>query len=182
MRDILDAVSASFGSANLTSLSLDDYAVAEPCDLHRLATSFSSLKTLSLGDRFIWKGSRVRFFLAPSPSFVNLYLLPQADFLNALIPLASLHTLSCRIFPESPATTFRLAFSPAEEEGEEEEYASPASIAIEAASLLPKLSLVGFSGRQSSEEWFKVRRDGEGRPEEAEGVELYSLDLDFYRS
>ncbi|GAA5850107.1 hypothetical protein JCM8547_001013 [Rhodosporidiobolus lusitaniae] len=155
---VVSALIASFGAIPLASLTIDEYASAEAVDLHTLASSFPHLKRLSLGDRMIWKGSR-------------------ADLLDALSPLSSLQELSCRIFPDIPASTFR---HPSAHPGltEEDEYASPASIALEAASLLPKVSLIGFSGRQSTVEWLRVRRDQAGGPEWAEAVELYEEDLE----
>ncbi|GAA5887553.1 hypothetical protein JCM6882_001447 [Rhodosporidiobolus microsporus] len=154
MADVLPSIVSAFGSAALTSLAIDEYASCTAEDLATISTAFPTLKALNLGDRMVWKGTR-------------------AELLNALAPLTSLQLLSCRIPPDSPASSFRSS-----SDSGEEEYASPASIALEAASILPRLSRVGFSGRQSRVEWFVVSRTEEGKPERAEAVELYSLDLD----
>ncbi|GAA6001853.1 hypothetical protein JCM10207_002351 [Rhodosporidiobolus poonsookiae] len=154
---VVAAIIASFGSAALSSLAIDEYARATPADLAVLSAAFPLLSSLSLGDRTIWEGSRT-------------------DFLDALSPLSSLERLECRLFPDSPACT--LFPPPAAGEGEEaDEFASPSSIALEAALSLPKLSLVGFSGRQSAVEWLRIIRDKDGQPERTEAVELYSMDL-----
>ncbi|GAA5832175.1 hypothetical protein JCM11251_004268 [Rhodosporidiobolus azoricus] len=158
LKDVLRTITTSFGVAALTSFSLDEYAYCRPADLVTIASTFTALKKLSLGDRMIWRGSR-------------------ADLLRSLTPLTSLQLLSCRILPDLPASTFRSPATFSLAEGEEE-YASPASIALEAASILPRLSRVGFSGRQSTMEWFVVSRTSDGKPERAEAVELYSFDLD----
>lgn len=75
MRDVVTALSASFSFASLTSLSLDEYATATPNDLHRLAAAFPALRRLSLGDRIVWEGSRVRFSpLSVREAFLTVFL------------------------------------------------------------------------------------------------------------
>lgn len=103
--------------------------------------------------------------------------------MSSLAPLTSLETLSCRLFPVVPPSLFDVspktdASEPASEGDDLEQFASPASIALEAATVLPALALVGFSGQSSAVEWFRVRRDAEGEPCQAEAVTLVNLDLD----
>ncbi|BGP36739.1 hypothetical protein JCM10449v2_000641 [Rhodotorula kratochvilovae] len=159
MHPIVQAIKASFGSIPLTSLSIDDHTTCTPQDLADLAAAFPTLKTLSLPDRTVWDGSR-------------------ADLLAALSPLIGLETLSCRLPPDTPASLFDPPASPSSSSGDDALFASPAAIALEAASHLPRLGLVGFVGQHSDMEWFRVRRNEEGRPEEAEGVRLVEMDLD----
>ncbi|GAA6032723.1 hypothetical protein JCM8097_000760 [Rhodosporidiobolus ruineniae] len=165
MRDVVTSTRSTFGQVPLTSLAIDEYASCAPADLDELCSAFPTLIKLELGDRMIWKGSR-------------------ADFIHSLSPLFSLHTLSCRIFPETPASLFRPSPSRSPSPSstaaveEEDQYASPASIALELAAALPRLAMVGFSGRQSQVEWFKVKRGTGEEPDEVESVERYSLELD----
>ncbi|GAA5887696.1 hypothetical protein JCM5296_004461 [Sporobolomyces johnsonii] len=160
MRDITGALSP-FSQLPLTSLALDEYAACEPADLAALASSFPALKSLSLGDRIVWKGERV-------------------NLLSALSPLRHLVTLSCPLFPDAPSSRFRpLLLGPDDSPEHLEDFASPVEIALEAAAVLPALSLVGFSGRQSTAEWWRIGRNTEtGAPDQADAVELYCTDLD----
>ncbi|GAA5921912.1 hypothetical protein JCM1841_000976 [Sporobolomyces salmonicolor] len=160
MEDITSALSPFF-QLPLTSLALDEYAACEPADLTALASSFPTLKSLSLGDRIVWKGERV-------------------DLLSALSPLRYLVTLSCPLFPDAPSSRFRpLMLEPDDSPEHLEDFASPVEIALEAAAILPALALVGFSGRQSTAEWWRVGRNPEtGEPDQADAVELYCTDLD----
>ncbi|GAA5994956.1 uncharacterized protein JCM10292_004452 [Rhodotorula paludigena] len=164
LQDIVTALISTFSHAPLESLAFDDHASCESEDLARLAAGFPALRSLSLGDRMVWNGSR-------------------RDLLSSLAPLTSLETLSCRLLPVVPPSLFDSLPSPKADEsvceGDDlEQFASPASIALEAATVLPALALVGFSGQSSAVEWFRVRRDAESQPCEVEAVTLVDLDLD----
>ncbi|GAA6047126.1 hypothetical protein JCM3770_006911 [Rhodotorula araucariae] len=160
MQEIVQATQASFGPIPLESLSIDDFATCTPRDLADLAAAFPTLKTLSLSDRMVWKGSR-------------------SDLLAALSPLVALETLSCRLPPDTPASSFDLLTATSSSGVDDDAlFASPAAVALEAALHLPRLGLVGFIAQHSDVEWFRVRRDCEGRPQEAEAVRIVDMDLD----
>ncbi|GAA5980247.1 hypothetical protein JCM11641_005518 [Rhodosporidiobolus odoratus] len=178
LSDLVTAIISSFGAVPLISFGLDVHATCGPADLHKLASAFPKLRKLSLGDRLIWQGSR-------------------SDLLGSLLPLDSLEVLSCRVLPDTPPSTYdppsdssepldaqslgRAAASPYPDndlDTDLAEFASPAQIALEAALVMPRLSRVGFTGRQSTMEWFRISREEDGRPVRAEGFELYCLYLD----
>ncbi|GAA5834221.1 hypothetical protein JCM9279_004249 [Rhodotorula babjevae] len=176
MQPVLQALKTAFGSCRLAALSLDEYTTCAPQDLALLASTFPTLERLSLPDRTIWDGSR-------------------ADLLAALAPLTALTTLSCRLFPTSPASTYDTP-SPASltaqavlddphtpaldnrDHDDANDFASPHAIALEAAAHLPCLELCGFIGQHSGIEWVRVYRNEEGRPERAEGVTIFEMDLE----
>ena len=125
----------------------------------------------------------------------DLVSLSQADLLAALAPLIALETLSCRLFPTSPASTYNTPTSPslcaatapddpselaaaAAAAAADDDFASPHAIALEAAAHLPRLELCGFIGQHSETEWVRVYRDEEGRPERAECVTMVEMDLE----
>uniref|UniRef100_A0A0K3CPI4 Uncharacterized protein n=1 Tax=Rhodotorula toruloides TaxID=5286 RepID=A0A0K3CPI4_RHOTO len=160
--DILSTVTTIFGAVPLKTLELDDSVICSAANLAELAQTFPTLRTFTMSDRTVWDSSR-------------------ADIFSALSGFRHLTTLCLRLPSTTPASPYdRAVVAEPQDSGreDEEDHASTAAIACEAAEVLPTFHHVGFSGQSSSIDWFRICRDDKGRPESAEGVKFYSTDLD----
>jgi len=50
-------------------------------------------------------------------------------------------------------------------------------MALELAAAVPKLSLIGWAGRSSEFDWFRIGKNEGGEPVQVDEVTLYSTDL-----
>lgn len=92
-------------------------------------------------------------------------------------------TLTCRLLPDTPSSAYddRASDDSDDADADSTQYASPRSIALEAASALRRLALVGFIGQHTAIEWMRVRRkrgDAQRAPQEVERVRVVETGLE----
>lgn len=158
----------SFKGVPLESLSLDDYVVIEPGNLHSLAEMFPSLRKLTLGDRTVWSQDFVSNKVKIDPELMctcdaHSLSVTQSVHLEALAEFPLLNTLECPRWPDSY-----------------DEWMEPDELVQEMGEALPRLELLGLSGQQSEGNWWRLGRDRNDprSPIQVDEVTLYSLDLD----